>query len=224
MAEQVPRVVVSRLPLYYRILCLLEEEKKAVASSQELGARLQLTPAQIRKDLSYFGRFGKQGKGYNVKRLLQELRRILGLDREWGMAVVGVGKLGRALLGYGAFPAQGFRIVAAFDADASQIGEEVGDITIQDISQLPSALANGRIHIGIVSVPPSQAQAAIDLLLRHGVKAILNYAPVHAQVPSGIQLRDVDPVMALQSMTFYLKNSEIRVKKGVVFKTPSSGA
>ena len=208
MAEQVPRVVVSRLPLYYRILCLLEEEKKAVASSQELGARLQLTPAQIRKDLSYFGRFGKQGKGYNVKRLLQELRKILGLDREWGMAVVGVGKLGRALLGYGAFPAQGFRIVAAFDSDASQIGRKVGNLTIQDISELPSALASKRVQIAIVSVPPPQAQAVINQLISYGVRAILNYAPSHAQVPNGIQLRDVDPVMALQSMTFYLKNSQ----------------
>ena len=208
MAEQVPRVVVSRLPLYYRILSLLEEEKKAVVSSQELGARLQLTPAQIRKDLSYFGRFGKQGKGYNVKRLLQELRKILGLDREWGMAVVGVGKLGRALLGYGAFPAQGFRIVAAFDSDASQVGRRVGNLTIQDISELPSVLVSRRVHIGIVSVPPPQAQAVIDQLLRHGVTAILNYAPVHAQVPSSIQLRDVDPVMALQGMTFYLKNAQ----------------
>jgi redox-sensing transcriptional repressor len=208
MAEQVPRVVVSRLPLYYRVLSLLEEEKRAMVSSQELGARLQLTPAQIRKDLSYFGRFGKQGKGYNVNRLLQELRKILGLDREWGMAVVGVGKLGRALLGYKAFPAQGFRIVAAFDADASQVGRKVGNLTIQDISELPSALASRRIHIGIVSVPPSQAQAAIDQLLRYDVKAILNYAPVHAQIPNGVQLRDVDPVMALQSMTFYLKNTQ----------------
>ncbi len=208
MAEQVPRVVVSRLPLYYRILCLLEEEKKAVASSQELGARLQLTPAQIRKDLSYVGRFGKQGKGYNVKRLLQELRKILGLDREWGMAVVGVGKLGRALLGYGAFTAQGFRIVAAFDSDPAKVGRKLGNVTVQEITELSSALAGKRIHIGIVAVPPSEAQAVINQLISYGVRAILNYAPSHTQVPDGIQLRDVDPVMALQSMTFYLKNSQ----------------
>jgi len=208
MAEQVPRVVVSRLPLYFRMLSVLSEEKRAVVSSQELGARLQLTAAQIRKDLSYFGRFGKQGKGYNVIRLLQELRKILGLDREWGMAVVGVGKLGRALLGYGAFPSHGFRIVASFDADPSLIGKKVGSITIQDISALPAALASKQIHIAIVSVPPPQAQEVIDQLTKYGVKAVLNYAPVHAQVPNGVQLRDVDPVMALQSMTFYLKNSQ----------------
>ncbi len=208
MAEQVPRVVVSRLPLYYRILSLLEEEKKAVVSSQELGARLQLTPAQIRKDLSYFGRFGKQGKGYNVKRLLQELKKILGLDREWGMAVVGVGKLGRALLGYGAFPAQGFRIVAAFDNDPAKVGRKMGNVTVQEISELPSTLAGKRIHIGIVAVPPSEAQAVINQLISYGVTAILNYAPAHAQVPNSIQLRDVDPVMALQGMTFYLKNAQ----------------
>lgn len=208
MAEQVPRVVVSRLPLYYRIMTLLEEEKKAVVSSQELGARLQLTSAQIRKDLSYFGRFGKQGKGYNVKRLLQELKRILGLDREWGMAVVGVGKLGRALMGYGAFPTQGFRIVAAFDNDPAKVGRKLGNVTVQEISELPSTLAGKRIHIGIVAVPPSEAQAVINQLINYGVTAILNYAPSHTQVPDGIQLRDVDPVMALQSMTFYLKNAQ----------------
>ncbi|MBU2008652.1 MAG: redox-sensing transcriptional repressor Rex [Chloroflexi bacterium] len=208
MAEQVPRVVVSRLPLYYRVLSLFEEEKKAVVSSQALGARLQLTPAQIRKDLSYFGRFGKQGKGYNVKRLLQELKKILGLDREWGMAVVGVGKLGRALLGYGAFPAQGFRIVAAFDNDPAKVGRKLGNVTVQEISELPSTLAGKRIHIGIVSVPPSEAQAVVNQLISYGVRAILNYAPSHTQVPDGIQLRDVDPVMALQGMTFYLKNAQ----------------
>ena len=210
MAEQVPRVVVSRLPLYYRVLSLFEEEKKAVVSSQELGARLQLTPAQIRKDLSYFGRFGKQGKGYNVKRLFQEMRKILGLDREWGMAVVGVGKLGRALLGYGAFPAQGFRIVAAFDNDPAKVGRKLGNVTVQEIAELSSALAGKRIHIGIVAVPPSEAQAVINQLISYGVRAILNYAPSHTQVPDGIQLRDVDPVMALQGMTFYLKNTQQR--------------
>jgi len=210
MAEQVPRVVVSRLPLYYRVLTLFEEEKKAVVSSQALGARLQLTPAQIRKDLSYFGRFGKQGKGYNVKRLLHELKRILGLDREWGMAVVGVGKLGRALLGYGAFPAQGFRIVAAFDNDPAKVGRKLGNVTVQETTELSSALAGKRIHIGIVAVPPSEAQAVINQLISYGVRAILNYAPSHTQVPDGIQLRDVDPVMALQGMTFYLKNTQQR--------------
>jgi redox-sensing transcriptional repressor len=208
MAEQVPRVVVSRLPLYYRVLSLFDEEKKAVVSSQELGARLQLTPAQIRKDLSYFGRFGKQGKGYNVKRLLQELKKILGLDREWGMAVVGVGKLGWALLEYGAFPAQGFRIVAAFDNDPAKVGRKLGNVTVQELSELSSTLAGKRIHIGIVSVPPSEAQAVVNQLISYGVRAILNYAPSHTQVPDGIQLRDVDPVMALQGMTFYLKNAQ----------------
>ena len=206
--EPVPRGVVSRLPLYYRALALLDQEKVPLISSQDLGARLQLTPAQIRKDLSYFGRFGKQGRGYNVKRLLLELRRILGLDREWGMALVGVGRLGRAILGYGGFNPQGFKVIAAFDTDPSQIGKKVGNLTVQDFSEMPAAVKSKRLFIGIVAVPPPQAQGVINQLVSAGVKAILNYAPGQSQVPEGIHLREIDPVMALQSLTFYLKNTQ----------------
>jgi len=123
MIGQIPQVVILRLPSYYRVLALLEEENTEIVSSKELGARLQMTPAQIRKDLSYFGKFGKQGKGYNVSQLLGELRQILGLDREWSVALIGVGRLGRALLDYGELTPRGFKIVAAFDIDPQQIGK-----------------------------------------------------------------------------------------------------
>ncbi|MFQ5826545.1 MAG: redox-sensing transcriptional repressor Rex [Dehalococcoidia bacterium] len=203
--DWIPEVVIVRLPIYLRALTHFEAQKIEVASSQELGDRLHLTAAQIRKDLSYFGRFGKQGRGYNVKRLLLELRRILGLEQEWPMALVGVGRLGRAIMGYAGFAPQGFRIVAAFDIDPSQMGKKVGNLVVQDMGQLPHIIRQHGIQIGIVAVPPSHAQAAIDTLVKSGVRSILNYAPLSARVPDGVKIRDIDPVLSLQSMTYYLK-------------------
>jgi redox-sensing transcriptional repressor len=201
----IPEVVIQRLPIYLRALTHFEAQKIEVVSSQELGDKLHLTAAQIRKDLSYFGRFGKQGRGYNVKRLLQELQRILGLGREWPMALVGVGRLGRAIMGYAGFAPQGFRIVAAFDTDPAQMGKKVGNLVVQDMGQLPRIIRQQGIQIGIVAVPPSQAQTTIDALVKCGVRSILNYAPISARVPDGIKIRDIDPVLSLQSMTYYLK-------------------
>jgi redox-sensing transcriptional repressor len=205
MPIEIPDVVIDRLPVYARALSALERNGREVVSSQELGATLGVTPAQIRKDLSYFGRFGKQGRGYNVKRLLEELRQILGIDREWSMVLVGVGQLGRAILQYGGFAPQGFRILAAFDAHPDVIGEKVEGLVIQPASELRAVLADIRVDIGIVATPAGQAQGVIDELVACGVQAVLNYAPIAAQVPRGIHIKDIDPVLALQSMTFYLK-------------------
>ncbi|MFQ5988231.1 MAG: redox-sensing transcriptional repressor Rex [Dehalococcoidia bacterium] len=206
MARQIPGVVIVRLPLYFRALALMAEEKAEIVSSQELGARLQITPAQIRKDLSYFGKFGTQGKGYNVGQLLGELRLILGLDREWSVALVGVGRLGKAILDYGELPHHGFRIVAAFDRDPQQIGKKVGELVIQDVAELAATIENQGIDIGIVAVPPSQTQEATDCLVGCGVKGILNYAPVAARVPPDVHLQEIDPVLALQTLTYHLKS------------------
>jgi redox-sensing transcriptional repressor len=203
---EIPSVVIDRLPLYTRALSALEGQGREVVSSQELGTRLGVTPAQIRKDLSYFGRFGKQGRGYNVRKLLDELRRILGLDRQWRMALVGVGKLGRAILGYEGFAPQGFRIVEAFDANPNRIGEQINKLTVKDAKKLERVLTTSPVDVGIVAVPAEIAQDVIDALVRCGVGAILNYAPIAARVPQGIQIKRVEPVLALQSMTYYLKN------------------
>jgi redox-sensing transcriptional repressor len=203
---EIPSVVIDRLPLYTRALSALEGQGREVVSSQELGTRLGVTPAQIRKDLSYFGRFGKQGRGYNVRKLLDELRRILGLDRQWRMALVGVGKLGRAILGYEGFAPQGFRIVEAFDANPNRIGEQINKLTVKDAKNLERVLTTSPVDVGIVAVPAEIAQDVIDALVRCGVGAILNYAPIAARVPQGIQIKRVEPVLALQSMTYYLKN------------------
>jgi len=204
---EIPPVVIDRLPLYTRALSALETEGREVVSSQELGTRLGVTPAQIRKDLSYFGRFGKQGRGYNVRKLLDELQRILGLDRQWRMALVGVGKLGRAILGYEGFAPQGFRIVEAFDTDEKRVGERFNNLTVRSADDLEGALTANPVDVGIVAVPAEIAQNVINTLVKCGVRAILNYAPIAAQVPRGVHLKRIEPVLALQSMTYYLKNS-----------------
>ena len=200
----VPEVVVTRLPQYVRILGLLSEEGTAVVSSQQLGEKLQVTPAQIRKDLSYFGRFGKQGRGYSVRHLLDRLREILGLNSQWNVAVVGVGRLGRAILSYPGFTPDGFNLVAAFDSNQEVVGHEVGPLTVFSTEKLEELVRAMGITIGIVAVPAMHAQGVIDRLVECGVRAILNYAPTSPQVQDGIRIRNVDPVLALQSMTYYL--------------------
>jgi redox-sensing transcriptional repressor len=202
---EIPPVVIDRLPLYARALASLEAQGREVVSSQELGQHLNVTPAQIRKDLSYFGRFGKQGRGYNVERLLDELRRILGLNRQWTMALIGTGRLGRAILGYEGFGPQGFRIVAAFDSDPDSIGTSIDGVTVKDTADLEGVLSSSPVDIGIVAVPAETAQSVIDSLVRCGVQAILNYAPTAAHVPRGVQIKRIDPVLSLQGMTYYLK-------------------
>lgn len=201
---EVPEVVVGRLPQYVRVLRDLHKRGNRVVSSKELGDLLQMTPAQIRKDLSYFGRFGKQGRGYNVGDLLDQLKSILGLDREWRIALVGVGRLGRAILGYPGFAPEGLQIVAAFDDDQRQVGQAMAGLIVQPMSEMPRIVAEKDIRIAIVAVPAAQAQNVVNQLVACGVKSVLNYAPVSVQTPNGVRVRGIDPVLALQSMTYYL--------------------
>ena len=200
----VPEVVIQRLPLYVRALTQFAGSGDDVISSEQLGQRLQMTPAQIRKDLSYFGRFGKQGRGYSVASLEQRLRSILGLDRAWNTMVIGMGRLGRAVVSYPGFAPEGFNIVAAFDADDSIVGETVSGLDIQSISDLAKTVKEKDIKIGIVTVPIEHAQEVIDTLVDAGIKSILNYAPLSPKVPEGVTVRGIDPVLSLQSMTYYI--------------------
>jgi redox-sensing transcriptional repressor len=204
MQRQIPDVVVSRLPVYLRALTHLKAEGIDFVSSRGLGSRLKMTPAQIRKDLCYFGRFGRQGRGYNVNRLHEELTQILGLNRQWLMALVGVGRLGRAIMDYKGFVPEGFKLVAAFEKNRSLIGKKIGGVVIEDIESLQKSVKEKKVDIAIVAVPSSEAQAVIDKLAQSGIKAILNYAPICARVPKGVRIQGIDPVVALQSMTFYL--------------------
>ena len=203
-APNVPEVVIKRLPLYVRALTQFAGSGDDVISSEQLGQRLQMTPAQIRKDLSYFGRFGKQGRGYSVASLEQRLRSILGLDRAWNTMVIGMGRLGRAVVSYPGFAPEGFNIVAAFDADDSIVGETVSGLDIQSISDLAKTVKEKDIKIGIVTVPIEHAQEVIDTLVDAGIKSILNYAPLSPKVPEGVTVRGIDPVLSLQSMTYYI--------------------
>lgn len=202
----VPEVVVTRLPQYVRTLNRLLEEGAEVVSSQQLGEKLQVTPAQIRKDLSYFGRFGKQGRGYNVRHLHDRLREILGLNTYWNVAVVGVGRLGQAILSFPGFTPDGFPLVAAFDASRDVVGRQVGQLTVRSIEELEDVVARYQVTIAIVAVPATHTQRVIDRLVNFGVRAILNYAPTMPQVPDGIRIQNIDPVIALQSMTYYLSD------------------
>ena len=203
-APNVPEVVIQRLPLYVRALTQFAGSGDDVISSEQLGQRLQMTPAQIRKDLSYFGRFGKQGRGYSVASLEQRLRSILGLNRAWNTMVIGMGRLGRAVVSYPGFAPEGFNIVAAFDADDSIVGETVSGLDIQSISDLAKTVKEKDIKIGIVTVPIEHAQQVIYTLVDAGIKSILNYAPLSPKVPEGVTVRGIDPVLSLQSMTYYI--------------------
>jgi redox-sensing transcriptional repressor len=208
---EIPDVVIDRLPLYYRLLSRLEADGRGVISSQELGEELGVTPAQIRKDLSYFGRFGKQGRGYSVQRLTEELRLILGLDKRWKVAVVGIGRLGRAVSSYPGFEGQGFDIVARYDSNPSVIGTWLDGQEIRDSRLLEADLAAMPVDIGVVTVPAEYAQQVVEILVRGGVRAILNYTPARVQVPPDVQLKHINPVEFLQSMTYHLK---LRARRG----------
>jgi len=204
----VPDVVIGRMPIYLRALVLLNAQNIEVVSSHELGALLGITPAQIRKDLSYFGRFGKQGKGYSVPHLSSAIREVLGVvpGVQWPVALVGVGSLGLALLGYPSFGREGFRIVEAFDVDPQQIGRTVSGLTIRPIHQLNQILSESGVKIAIVAVPGSQAQQVVDQLVDAGVKAVLNYAPYSPRVPEGVRVSNIDPVLSLQAMAYFVKD------------------
>ena len=202
---EIPDVVIDRLPLYYRLLSRLDAEGRTVVSSQELGEELGVTPAQIRKDLSYFGRFGKQGRGYSVSRLLEELKAILGLDRRWKVVVVGVGRLGRAIASYPGFEGQGFDIIAMYDASTALVGTEIEGQRVRDVATLETELKKTAVDIGIVAVPGEFAQDVVDTLVDAGVHAILNYTPNRIQTPPGVEVRHINPVLFLQSMTYHLK-------------------
>ncbi|MCL6429898.1 MAG: redox-sensing transcriptional repressor Rex [Anaerolineae bacterium] len=203
----VPEIVVRRLPLYLRALTALAESNHLVTSSQELAARLGISSAQIRKDLSYFGEFGKQGMGYEVPYLRDQLRRILQADRHWSMVLVGAGDLGHAIVNYASFKRWDYEIIAIFDNDPAKIGRKLGGLTIRPADELESAVRELGVQIGIIAVPAAQAQAVAERLIRGGVRAILNYAPVSLNLPPDVRVHSIDPVVGLQSMTYYLSPS-----------------
>ena len=202
--SSIPEVVVERLPVYIQKLNQLVREGRESVSSQEMAEHLGVTSAQFRKDLSIFGGFGKQGTGYNVINLLESLRSILNLNQVWEVVLVGVGHLGQALLSYQGFSRKGFEIVMAFDNNPNVIGKTFAGIEVLDVIGMRNHICPRGIPIAILTVPAANAQEMADQLIRCGVKAILNYAPVTLKVPDGVRLANIDPVLSLQTITFYL--------------------
>ena len=205
MTNEIPDIVIGRLPLYLRELHrMAESEAKTTTSSRDLGQRLGISSAQIRKDLSHFGEFGKQGTGYHIGYLIDQLTQILHLNKEWGVAVVGAGYLGHALANYRGFKHRGFKIVCVFDSDPEKVGLETGNLVVEDIAQLENTIARLGVTIAILAVPVDVAQEMTDRLVEAGIKAILSYVPIHLNVPEGVNISYSDPVMRLQRMTYYL--------------------
>jgi len=203
---QVPKAVVSRLSLYLRELQRLMRDGQETTSSTHLGRLLGFTDAQVRKDLAYFGQFGHPGIGYRCHELVTAIRRILGTDRFWPVAVVGLGNLGRALLGYRGFGHQGFRIVAAFDVDPAKIGQELDGIPVYALEHLPEVVRRQGIKLGLIAVPAAAAQTAADRLVAAGIEGILNFAPATIAVPDGIKLVGVDLAIELEQLSFAVVN------------------
>ncbi len=200
----IPDVVIRRLPIYVRTLQSLLDQEQPSVSSEELARMIDVTAAQIRRDLSYFGKFGKQGKGYDVAYLCDTIERILKLDRTWDMVLCGMGKLGHAIANYRGFRRSSFAITGLFDTDPAAVGEVVNDIPIRPMTDLVETVRAERIRVGIIATPRKNAQETADMLVAGGVEAILNYAPVILRVPPHVTVREIDPVSALQSMTYYI--------------------
>ena len=201
---KIPEMTIRRLSVYTRCLLQLEEDGVKTVSSTELAERFSLNSAQVRKDLAYFGEFGVRGIGYYVSGLKAELQRILGLDREWAVALVGFGNLGSALFHYKGFGRQGFRIAVVIDDDPAKIGREIDAVPIVSSRDIAREIKARGIQIAIVAVPPEAAQTVTEQLVAAGIKAVLNFAPTRLRVTRDVRLKNVDLSIELETLSFYL--------------------
>ena len=203
-ADKIPDIIIGRLPIYLRALQRMVDKNVQTTSSQELGEQVGISAAQIRKDISQFGEFGKQGTGYRISFLIDKLREILKVDRIWDVAVVGAGDMGHALARYQGFVNRGFRIVMVFDNDEKKIGQTVGEFVVQDTAVMVKAIQDAGVQVAMLTVPAKAAQEVTNMLVKAGVKAILNYAPINLTVPANVRVQHIDPATHLQRMTYYL--------------------
>lgn len=203
--KPIPDIVIGRLPIYLRELQLMANNGRIITSSQELGERLGISAAQIRKDLSQFGEYGKQGTGYEIEYLIENLSQILKVDRVWDMVVVGAGDIGSAIARYQGFEDRGFKVKAIYDSDPDKMGSTIGDFTVRDAEKLSQDIQDMGIQVAMIAVPGPYAQEVTDALVQAGIKAILNYAPLSINVPEGVRVQHTDPLTHLQRMTYYLK-------------------
>ena len=201
--RSIPEATVARLPVYLRCLVDMSERETHRVSSEQLAEAAGVNSAKVRKDLSYLGSYGTRGVGYDVEYLIYQIRRELGLEQDWSVAIVGVGNLGHALANYKGFAERGFRIVALLDTDPTKVGEPVGDLAIEHLDDLDRVVKEEQVSIGIVATPATAAQEVCDRLVAAGVTSILNFAPAQVQVPAGVSLRKVDLSTELQILSFH---------------------
>ena len=203
---RIPESTVRRLSLYLRALEAFEEQGTGTVSSEELASRGGTTSAQVRKDLSFFGSFGKRGLGYSVPELARRIRDILGLERGYRVVLVGAGRMGGALVQYQGFKQRGFHITAIYDQDARKIGSRWNGLVVRDVKHLETDLKKDPSDIAIVATPADSAQHVVDRLVRSGVKAILNFAPVPLNVPSDVEVKTVNMALELETLSYSLSN------------------
>ena len=208
-SDLIPNPAVRRLSLYLRQLEAFKRKDRRTISSKQLGESLNLTDAQVRKDLAYFGQFGHPGIGYRVDELIAKVKQILGTDKTWNVLLVGAGNLGRALMAYRGFDAKGFRLVAVFDNDPSKAGKKQANFTIQPLSELAETIKKQNIRLGILAVPADFAQDVADQLVGAGVRGLLNFAPVSINVPPDVALNAVDLAVQLEQISFQVSLAAI---------------
>jgi redox-sensing transcriptional repressor len=208
-SDLIPNPAVRRLSLYLRQLEAFKRKDRRTISSKQLGESLNLTDAQVRKDLAYFGQFGHPGIGYRVDELIAKVKQILGTDKTWNVLLVGAGNLGRALMAYRGFDAKGFRLVAVFDNDASKAGKKQANFTVQPLSELTETIRKQNIRLGILAVPADVAQDVADQLVASGVRGLLNFAPVSINVPPDVALNAVDLAVQLEQISFQVSLAAI---------------
>jgi redox-sensing transcriptional repressor len=205
MDKSIPEIIIGRLPVYLQALEHMQVQGIQTTSSQELGEMIGISAAQIRKDLSQFGEFGKQGKGYAIPFLVRQLRTILNVENVWDMALVGAGNLGTAIAHYPDFKQHGFHVSMIFDNDPQRVGSQLGGYTICSTTEMVEKIQAAGIKIAMMTVPARAAQAVADDLIKAGIKAILNYAPITLNVPEDVHVQYIDPIIFLQRMTYFLK-------------------
>jgi len=206
--HRVPQGVIERLPQYLNVLLHLRSEGRQTVSSAKLSEMAEVNAAQIRRDLAFFGSFGKRGVGYDISLLIDRIQRILGSDHAHRIAIVGAGNLGSAIASYDGLRARGFVVAAIFDNDPGKVGRRIGDLIVRNVSELQRVVAEQGIRFGVIAVPPEQAQAAADLLCASGINVLLNYSPSFVDVPDGVTLHNTDPVRELLHTLYYLSRTE----------------
>ncbi len=203
-AEKIPDVIIARLPVYLRALQRMSDSGVKTTSSKELGDHVGISAAQIRKDISQFGEFGKRGTGYSIPYLMDKLREILKVDRLWDVIIVGAGDMGHALARYQGFVNRGFVVSMIFDNDPTKIGQQIGSLVVENARLMTEKIRQNNIKVAMLTIPAAAAQEVTDQLVEAGVKAILNYAPISLNVPDDVKVQYIDPATHLQRMTYYL--------------------